>query len=75
MPTSVIKDLLKKWEDARAMVLEWHPNQAAVSRHEFFKNVGTFVPSYENDLNKFLTVYDNTEADTDEVEEVQAINR
>ncbi|GFS71969.1 nucleic-acid-binding protein from transposon X-element [Trichonephila clavipes] len=28
MPTSAIKDLLKKWADARAMVLEWHPNQA-----------------------------------------------
>ncbi|GFV83434.1 uncharacterized protein TNCV_3055811 [Trichonephila clavipes] len=27
-----IKDLLKKWEDVRAMVLEWHPNQADVSR-------------------------------------------
>ncbi|GFU07312.1 uncharacterized protein TNCV_2656251 [Trichonephila clavipes] len=32
MPTSDIKDLLKKWEDVRAMVLEWHPNQADVSR-------------------------------------------
>ncbi|GFY35769.1 uncharacterized protein TNCV_4841461 [Trichonephila clavipes] len=32
MPTSAIKDLLKKWEAARAMVLEWHPNQADVSR-------------------------------------------
>ncbi|GFS95175.1 uncharacterized protein TNCV_2705201 [Trichonephila clavipes] len=27
MPTSAIKDLLKKWEDVRAMVLKWHPNQ------------------------------------------------
>ncbi|GFV40844.1 uncharacterized protein TNCV_4391051 [Trichonephila clavipes] len=25
IPTSAIKDLLKKWEDVRAMVLEWHP--------------------------------------------------
>ncbi|GFY13153.1 protein FAM210B, mitochondrial [Trichonephila clavipes] len=25
MPTSAIKDLLKKWEAVRAMVLEWHP--------------------------------------------------
>ncbi|GFX23249.1 uncharacterized protein TNCV_4560311 [Trichonephila clavipes] len=33
MPTSAIKDLLKKWEAVRAMVLEWHPNQADVSRH------------------------------------------
>ncbi|GFU54469.1 uncharacterized protein TNCV_3024471 [Trichonephila clavipes] len=32
MPTSAIKDLLKRWADARAMVLEWHPNQADVSR-------------------------------------------
>ncbi|GFX85452.1 uncharacterized protein TNCV_3716241 [Trichonephila clavipes] len=32
MPRSAIKDLLKKWEDVRAMVLEWHPYQADVSR-------------------------------------------
>ncbi|GFX52541.1 uncharacterized protein TNCV_4325571 [Trichonephila clavipes] len=32
MPTSAIKDLLKKWEDVRAMVLEWHPYQADVCR-------------------------------------------
>ncbi|GFW48545.1 uncharacterized protein TNCV_1111041 [Trichonephila clavipes] len=32
MPTSAIKDLLKKWADVRAMVLECHPNQADVSR-------------------------------------------
>ncbi|GFV30017.1 uncharacterized protein TNCV_3100941 [Trichonephila clavipes] len=32
MPTSAIKDLLKKWEAVRAMVLQWHPNQADVSR-------------------------------------------
>ncbi|GFV72984.1 hypothetical protein TNCV_1734521 [Trichonephila clavipes] len=32
MPTSAIKDLLKKWEAVRAMVLEWHPYQADVSR-------------------------------------------
>ncbi|GFV08382.1 uncharacterized protein TNCV_328161 [Trichonephila clavipes] len=32
MPTSAIKDLLKKGEDVRAMVLEWHPYQADVSR-------------------------------------------
>ncbi|GFW92012.1 uncharacterized protein TNCV_2152911 [Trichonephila clavipes] len=32
MPTSAIKDLLKKWEGVKAMVLEWHPNQAHVSR-------------------------------------------
>ncbi|GFW86515.1 hypothetical protein TNCV_4332991 [Trichonephila clavipes] len=32
MPTSAIKDLLKKWADVRAMVLEWHPNQSDFSR-------------------------------------------
>ncbi|GFT87464.1 uncharacterized protein TNCV_641721 [Trichonephila clavipes] len=32
MPTSAIKDLLKKWEAVRAIVLEWQPNQADVSR-------------------------------------------
>ncbi|GFQ69502.1 uncharacterized protein TNCT_616471 [Trichonephila clavata] len=32
IPTSAIKDLFKKWENVRAMVLEWHPNQADVSR-------------------------------------------
>ncbi|GFY00604.1 uncharacterized protein TNCV_2139991 [Trichonephila clavipes] len=32
MPTSAIKDLLKNWADVRAMVLEWHPNEADVSR-------------------------------------------
>ncbi|GFU31876.1 uncharacterized protein TNCV_1111351 [Trichonephila clavipes] len=32
MPTSAIKDLFKKWDADRAMVLEWHPNQADVSR-------------------------------------------
>ncbi|GFT75048.1 uncharacterized protein TNCV_2244341 [Trichonephila clavipes] len=32
MPTSAIKDLLKKWVDVRAMVLEWHPNQVDVNR-------------------------------------------
>ncbi|GFV92497.1 hypothetical protein TNCV_1744021 [Trichonephila clavipes] len=34
MPTSAIKDLLKKWEAVRAMVLEWHPNQADVRSPE-----------------------------------------
>ncbi|GFV03449.1 uncharacterized protein TNCV_5059901 [Trichonephila clavipes] len=31
MPISAIKYLLKKWEDVRSMVLEWHPYQADVS--------------------------------------------
>jgi hypothetical protein len=30
MPTSAIKDLLKKWEDVRTTVLEWHPNHIEV---------------------------------------------
>ncbi|GFX16758.1 uncharacterized protein TNCV_4187331 [Trichonephila clavipes] len=32
MPTSSIKDLLKKWADVRVILLEWPPNQADVSR-------------------------------------------
>ncbi|GFW30331.1 uncharacterized protein TNCV_3851021 [Trichonephila clavipes] len=32
MLTSALKDLLKKWEDVRTMVLEWHPNQVDDSR-------------------------------------------
>ncbi|GFW43088.1 uncharacterized protein TNCV_1474831 [Trichonephila clavipes] len=32
MPTSAIQDLLKKWADVRVTVLEWHSNQADVSR-------------------------------------------
>ncbi|GFW75111.1 uncharacterized protein TNCV_448161 [Trichonephila clavipes] len=32
MPTSAIKDLLKKWEAVRTMVFEWHRNQADISR-------------------------------------------
>ncbi|GFX78590.1 hypothetical protein TNCV_30301 [Trichonephila clavipes] len=42
MPTSAIKDLLKKWEAVRAMVLEWHPNQADVSRRTLFINEAHF---------------------------------
>ncbi|GFT53078.1 hypothetical protein TNCV_4232181 [Trichonephila clavipes] len=34
MPTSAIKDLLKKWGDVRAMVLEWLPYQADVRSPE-----------------------------------------
>jgi hypothetical protein len=34
MPTSAIKDLLKKWEDVRTTVLDWHPNQVEVNRAE-----------------------------------------
>jgi hypothetical protein len=32
MPTSAIKDLLKKWEDVRTTVLEWYPNHVEVNR-------------------------------------------
>ncbi|GFX35897.1 uncharacterized protein TNCV_4214191 [Trichonephila clavipes] len=38
MSTFAIKDLLKMWVDVRAMVLEWHPNQADVSRVEDLYN-------------------------------------
>ncbi|GFX20682.1 uncharacterized protein TNCV_4270141 [Trichonephila clavipes] len=41
MPTSAIKDLMKKWEAVRAMVLEWHPNQAeslGILRNEGTRN-------------------------------------
>ncbi|GFT40054.1 uncharacterized protein TNCV_2170771 [Trichonephila clavipes] len=38
MPTSAIKDLLKKWEAVRAMVLEWNPNQADVSMVGYLYN-------------------------------------
>ncbi|GFT77350.1 uncharacterized protein TNCV_2023481 [Trichonephila clavipes] len=34
MPTSAIKDIWKKWEAVKAMVLEWHPSQADVCRIE-----------------------------------------
>ncbi|GFX87569.1 uncharacterized protein TNCV_1331001 [Trichonephila clavipes] len=33
MPTSAIKDLFKKGDAVRSMVLEWHPYQADVSRY------------------------------------------
>ncbi|GFV96258.1 uncharacterized protein TNCV_2812351 [Trichonephila clavipes] len=44
--TSVIKDLLKKWEDARAMVLEWYPNQADVSKvgDHYYDNAINYFP-------------------------------
>ncbi|GFX37698.1 uncharacterized protein TNCV_1261351 [Trichonephila clavipes] len=32
MPTFAIKGRFKKWDAVRAMVLEWHPNRADVSR-------------------------------------------
>ncbi|GFV69654.1 uncharacterized protein TNCV_4507691 [Trichonephila clavipes] len=32
MQTSASEDLFKKWDAVRAMVLEWHSNQADVSR-------------------------------------------
>ncbi|GFW46372.1 uncharacterized protein TNCV_4810601 [Trichonephila clavipes] len=38
MPTSAIKDLFKKWDAVKAMVLEWHPNQTDVSRVEDLYN-------------------------------------
>jgi hypothetical protein len=32
MPTSAIKDVLKKWENVRTTVLEWYPNHVEVNR-------------------------------------------
>ncbi|GFT42317.1 uncharacterized protein TNCV_1786241 [Trichonephila clavipes] len=46
MPTSASKDLFKKWDAVRAMVLEWHPNQADV-------NVSRFGDLYDNAFNYF----------------------
>ncbi|GFW86318.1 uncharacterized protein TNCV_4331021 [Trichonephila clavipes] len=48
MPTSAIKDILKKWADVKAMVLEWHPNQADVSE------VGDLYNN--NDINYFWKI-------------------
>ncbi|GFT33508.1 uncharacterized protein TNCV_4381161 [Trichonephila clavipes] len=48
LPTSASKDRLKKWGDARAMVLEWHPNQADISR------VGDHY--YDNAINYFRKI-------------------
>ncbi|GFW49103.1 hypothetical protein TNCV_467311 [Trichonephila clavipes] len=45
MPTSAIKDLLKKWAEVRAMVLEWHPNQADVSRVGIFTTTMLLITS------------------------------
>ncbi|GFU59955.1 uncharacterized protein TNCV_667471 [Trichonephila clavipes] len=43
IPTSAIKDLLRKWEDVRAIVLEWHPNLADVSRvGDLYNDNGNF---------------------------------
>ncbi|GFT05668.1 hypothetical protein TNCV_1045261 [Trichonephila clavipes] len=39
MPTSAIKDLSKKWDAIRTMVLEWHPNQADVSRRDVMLSI------------------------------------
>ncbi|GFW20081.1 uncharacterized protein TNCV_2320221 [Trichonephila clavipes] len=38
IPATAVKDLFKKWDAVRAMVLEWHPNQADVSRVEDLYN-------------------------------------
>ncbi|GFW25869.1 uncharacterized protein TNCV_3832651 [Trichonephila clavipes] len=48
MLTSAIKDFLKKWEAVRAMVLEWHPNHADVSRVADLYN--------DNAINYFLKI-------------------
>ncbi|GFW34974.1 uncharacterized protein TNCV_979121 [Trichonephila clavipes] len=38
IPTSAIKEVFKKWDTVRAMILEWHSNQADVSRVEDLYN-------------------------------------
>ncbi|GFU04815.1 uncharacterized protein TNCV_1289671 [Trichonephila clavipes] len=38
MPTSAIKELFKKWDAVRAMVLEWYPNQTDVCRVGYLYN-------------------------------------
>ncbi|GFY33817.1 uncharacterized protein TNCV_4595291 [Trichonephila clavipes] len=48
MPTSAIKDILKKWKAVRAIVLEWHPNHADVS------GVGDLYN--DNDINYFRKI-------------------
>ncbi|GFX64530.1 uncharacterized protein TNCV_2811551 [Trichonephila clavipes] len=49
MPTSAIKDLFKKWDAVRAMVLEWYPNQADVSR------VGDLYNNNDGTSDRFAT--------------------
>ncbi|GFV94631.1 uncharacterized protein TNCV_3826981 [Trichonephila clavipes] len=53
MPTSAIKDILKKWVDVRAMVLEWHPNQADVSRLSLTSAFGATITG-SSSRTKFL---------------------
>ncbi|GFW40068.1 uncharacterized protein TNCV_5117511 [Trichonephila clavipes] len=53
MPKSAIKDLLKKWEDVRAMVLEWHPYKADISRFGDLYN--------NNDIDYFRKILKKTE--------------
>ncbi|GFT32588.1 hypothetical protein TNCV_3145411 [Trichonephila clavipes] len=60
MPTSAMKDLLKKWEDVRAMVLEWHPNQVDVSRVQY--NITITQAMHPNQIRKkyiFLLHHNN----------------
>ena len=53
MPTSGIKDLLKKWEDIRTTVLEWHPNQVEVNKLGDLYN--------DNVINHFCKILKKTE--------------
>ncbi|GFQ90506.1 uncharacterized protein TNCT_375641 [Trichonephila clavata] len=57
IPTSAIKDLLKKWEDVRAIVVEWHPNQPYVTNVKHFFHLGSdyisqFPPHYGSDFRR-----------------------
>ncbi|GFX27114.1 uncharacterized protein TNCV_440201 [Trichonephila clavipes] len=57
MPTSAIQDLLKKWVDVRAMVLEWHPNQADVSRNEANPQVYVETPLHPEKLTVWCALW------------------
>ncbi|GFT74925.1 hypothetical protein TNCV_2445441 [Trichonephila clavipes] len=45
MPTSAIKDLLKKWKNVRAKVVERHPNQLMSAGLEIFITTMLLVTS------------------------------
>ncbi|GFW11957.1 uncharacterized protein TNCV_4530231 [Trichonephila clavipes] len=70
MPTSAIKDLFKKWEDVRAMVLEWHPNQADVSR-KLAKQINNLRPSNE-ETNTIISGKGHVSVDAREASEALA---
>ncbi|GFX21804.1 hypothetical protein TNCV_2310831 [Trichonephila clavipes] len=54
LPTSAIKDLLKKWADVRAMVLEGHPNQADVSRSLVYVDKPQTLDHLEDNIRRVI---------------------